>query len=91
MHKTTVHLSDEEVAALRQLAAATGRSQAELIREASRHAAAQAPPRRFRSLGKGAGPGGTVGRWNPHALYAKLFSDPAADSDSSAGADAGPR
>src|SRR6266851_9265392 len=42
MHKTTVYLNDEEVQALRQLAAATGRSQADLIREAIRHAAAQA-------------------------------------------------
>ena len=49
--KTTVYLNDEEVQALRQLAAATGRSQADLIREAIRHAAAQAPSRRFRSLG----------------------------------------
>ncbi len=91
MHKTTVYLSDEEVGALRQLAAATGRSQADLIREAIRRAAAQAPPRRFRSLGKGEGPGGTVGRWNPADLYAKLFSDFAAatGSDSDTDADTG--
>jgi hypothetical protein len=82
MHKTTVYLNDEEVAALRQLAAATGRSQAELIREAIRHAAAKAPPRRFRSLGKGEGTGASAPHWDPSALYDKLFSDSDSDSDS---------
>jgi len=90
MHKTTVYLNDEEVQALRQLAAATGRSQADLIREAIRHAAAQAPARRFRSLGKGRGPGGTVRRWQPAGLYAKLFSDSATDSDYDSHPDANP-
>jgi hypothetical protein len=91
MHKTTVYLNDEEIAALRQLASATGRSQAELIREAIRAAAAAAPPRRFRSLGQGEGPGGTVRRWNSDALYAKLFPDAASDSDPIAGADSAHR
>ena len=91
MRKTTVYLNDDEVEALRQLAAATGQSQAEVIRAAIRHAATQAPPRRFRSLGKGEGPGGTVGRWNPADLYAKLFSDSAAatGADSDTDADTG--
>ncbi len=87
MRKTTVYLHDEEVEALRQLAAATGLSQAELIRAAIRRAAAQAPPRRFRSLGKGAGPGGPVVRWNPADLYAKLFSN--SDPDANPGANVG--
>jgi Ribbon-helix-helix protein, copG family len=82
MHKTAVYLNDEEVEALRQLAAATGRSRAELIREAIRHVAAQAPPRRFRSLGKGESKGGPAGRWQPAAIYARLFST--SDSDSNA-------
>ena len=91
MHKTTVYLNDEEVESLRQLAPATGRSQAELIREAIRHVAAQAPRRRFRSLGKGAGTGAPVRSWNPEALYAKLFSDSesltASPSDTNSSAD----
>jgi hypothetical protein len=88
MQKTTVYLNDAEVEALRQLAAATGRSQAELIRQAIRQAAAQAPTRRFRSLGKGKGEGGgeSVPRWNPTALYARLLSDSASDPDSNAAA-----
>jgi hypothetical protein len=88
MHKTTVYLNDEEVESLRQLAAATGRSQAELIREAIRHVAAQAPPRQFRSLGKGSGTGTAVRSWNPAAVYAKLFPD--SDSASSSDSDVGP-
>jgi Ribbon-helix-helix protein, copG family len=86
MQKTTVYLNDAEVEALRQLAAATGRSQAELIRQAIRQAAAQAPTRRFRSLGKGEGGGESVPRWNPTALYARLLSDSASDPDSNAAA-----
>ena len=52
MRKTTVYLNDDEAEALRQLAAATGTSQAELIREAVRRAVAQPPERQFRSLGR---------------------------------------
>ena len=54
MRKTTVYLNDDEAEALRQLAAATGTSQAQLIREAVRRAVAQPPQRQFRSLGRGA-------------------------------------
>ena len=87
MHKTTVYLNDEEVQALRQLAAMTGRSQADLIREAIRNASAEAPPRRFRSLGKGASSGRTARRWNPTDLYTRRLppgtdSNPGADADS---------
>jgi hypothetical protein len=70
MHKTTVYLHDEEVEALRQLAIATGRSQAELIREAIREATRKSQAvRRFRSMGKGQGPGGPTPRWNQADLY----------------------
>ena len=80
MRKTTVYLNDEEVEGLRQLAATTGRTQAELIREAIRQATARAQtPRRFRSLGKGQGPGGPTPRWNPAKLYEKRV--PSAQSD----------
>src|SRR5438128_6599359 len=54
MRKTTVYLNDDEAEALRQLAAATGTSQAELIRQAVRRAVAQPPDRQFHSLGRGA-------------------------------------
>ena len=57
MRKTTVYLNDDEAEALRQLAAASGTSQAELIREAVRRAVAQPPARQFRSLGRGASTG----------------------------------
>jgi hypothetical protein len=81
MHKTTVYLNDEEADALRQLAAATGQSQAELIREGIRHLTAQAPPRKFRSLGKGSGTGTPNRSWNSAAVYAKLFRESDARAD----------
>jgi hypothetical protein len=87
MHKTTVYLNDEEAEALRQLAAATGRSQAELIREAVRHVAGQVPPRRFRSLGKGEGGGETRPGWTASGLYARRFSNADATNASDSQAD----
>ena len=65
MRKTTVYLNDDEAEALRQLAAATGTSQAELIREAIRRKVAQPPERQFRSLGRGASTGSRRSRWRP--------------------------
>ena len=62
MVKTTVYLEDEDAAALRRLAARTGRSQAEIIREAVAAATAGARKRRFRSHGAGRGTGEAVGR-----------------------------
>lgn len=56
MPKTSVYLSDEEAAALRRTAAATGFSQAELIRAGVRHVTREAGRRRFASRGSGAGP-----------------------------------
>lgn len=56
MFKTSVYLTAEEAAALRRAAAATGRSQADLIREGVRRVVADAPPRTFRSRGLGEGP-----------------------------------
>jgi len=54
--KTTVYLSEEEAAGLRRLAAATGRSQSELIREGVRHVVARPPKRTFHSMAVGEGP-----------------------------------
>jgi hypothetical protein len=73
MRKTTVYFSDEDAEALRQLAAATGTSQAELIRAAVRRATAEAPERQFRSLGRGATSDRQPRRWSSDALYDKAF------------------
>jgi hypothetical protein len=70
MHKTTVYLDDEELEALRQFSALTGRSQADLIREAIRAATRKVhASRQFHSLGKGQGPGGPTPRWDAADLY----------------------
>jgi len=73
MHKTTVYLNDDEAEALRQLAEATGVSQAEIIRGAIREAVTRVPPRRFHSLGRGQGPGGRTPSWEAAELYDKAF------------------
>jgi len=62
MVKTTVYLAERDVAALRRLSAETGRSQAEIIREAVAAATASAGERTFRSHGAGRGGGEAVGR-----------------------------
>jgi hypothetical protein len=56
MVKTTVYLDENEAAALRRIAAATGRSQAAIIREAVSEATRVAEPRRLLSAGSGRGP-----------------------------------
>lgn len=56
MVKTSVYLSEDEVAALRSLSAATGHSQAELIREGVRRLTADRPAPRFSSRALGSGP-----------------------------------
>jgi hypothetical protein len=73
MRKTTVYLNEDEAEALRQLAAATGVSQAELIRDAIRQTVAKRPRRQFRSLGQGKGPGTQTPRWSPAQVYDKAF------------------
>jgi predicted transcriptional regulator len=73
VRKTTVYLNDEQAAALRQLAAASGKSQAELIREAIQKAVSDLPARRFRSLGLGQGTGKATPRWKATQVYDKAF------------------
>lgn len=73
MRKTTVYLTETEAEGLRRMAAATGRSQAELIREGVRLVTEHGPPRTFRSMGKGEGPGESRPRWRPDELYEKTF------------------
>lgn len=53
MRKTTVYLSDDEIEGLRALAARTGRSMADLIREGVRSLIKRPPKRRFNSMGAG--------------------------------------
>jgi hypothetical protein len=53
MVKTTVYLEPEQAAALRRAAAQSGRSQAQVIRDAIRRETAEAPPRVFKSHGSG--------------------------------------
>jgi hypothetical protein len=62
MVKTTVYLDDNDAAALRRMAAESGRSQAEIIREAVGRATSAAGPRRLRSAGIGHGSGAPVAR-----------------------------
>lgn len=72
MIKTTVYLGEEEAAALRRLAARSGRSQAEIIREAVVAATAAARRRGFRSHGAGRGGGEPVGRHADEILREEL-------------------
>jgi ribbon-helix-helix CopG family protein len=62
MIKTTVYLDEGDAAALRRMSVQTGRSQAEIIREAIAAAVAPARRRKFKSFGKGHGGGEAVGR-----------------------------
>lgn len=57
MRKTSVYLTDDESAGLRRMAASTGRSQSELLREGLRRLfeEAESRPRRFLSMGMGGG------------------------------------
>lgn len=73
MRKTSVYLDEEEVAGLRRVAARTGRSQAELIREGVRQvvAAEESAPRVFHSLGVGEGP--PYKPWSADELYEKVM------------------
>lgn len=74
MRKTTVYLTDGETEGLRRMAAATGRSQAELIREGVQLVIEQGPPRTFHSMGKGEGAGEPCPRWRADELYETAFS-----------------
>jgi hypothetical protein len=73
MRKTTVYLTEDEAEGLRRMSAATGKSQAELIRKGVRIVIEQDPPRTFRSMGMGAGTGEPRPTWGPNDLYEKAF------------------
>ena len=73
MRKTTVYLHEEEVEGLRLLSGATGVSQAELIREGVRWLLREGVSRKFHSMGKGEGTGGSRPRWNPDTVQEKTL------------------
>jgi ribbon-helix-helix CopG family protein len=74
MRKTTLYLEESEAAALRRLAAETGRSQAELIRQAIEQLIAPGPSRTFHSMGRGSSSGdASAPRWRSEDLYRKVM------------------
>lgn len=73
MRKTTVYLNEDEIEGLRWAAAATGKSQAELIREGVRRLLQEGPKRKFHSMGRGAGTGESRPRWSSEALREKTL------------------
>jgi Arc/MetJ-type ribon-helix-helix transcriptional regulator len=77
MRKTSVYLSDEEAEGLRALARATGRSQADLIREGVRRLLRKNPKRTFHSMAQGASDGPAPRRWSADELAARRLGRPA--------------
>lgn len=75
MRKTSVYLDEDEANGLRRVAARTGRSQAELIREGVRRIieAEEDQPRDFHSMGVGDGGGQPYGKWSTDDLYDKVM------------------
>ena len=73
MRKTTVYLGEDEAEGLRRLAAATGESQAELIRKGVRRLLGEDQGRKFYSMGKGVGAGEVRPRWSSDALREKTL------------------
>jgi predicted transcriptional regulator len=72
MIRTTVYLDERDAAALRRMAAQTGRSQASIIREAVAEAIRPARQRTFRSHGVGRGTGEPAGRHAEDVLREEL-------------------
>ncbi len=69
VHKTSVYLSDEEIARLVNLAEREGTSRAEVIRRAIRiYDPGRHPDRNFSLIGSADGPGGSVGDLTENAL-----------------------
>ena len=78
MKKTSVYLTQEEAEALRRLAAATGKSQAALIRDGIHRVlgSEEGASRDFHSLGKGQGDGTPYVPWHPDDLYRAVMGEP---------------
>ena len=75
MRKTTVYIDDSQAQRLGRLASASGRSQAELIREGLDRVLEEAPPRTFHSMGRGRGGGEPHRRWDADRLHRKVRGD----------------
>ncbi len=75
MRKTSVYLTDDEAEELRKVAVATGRSQADLIREGIQHVllATGTRNRQFHSLGKEHGGGSAYQSWDVDDLYRSVM------------------
>ncbi len=73
MRKTTVYLREDEAEGLRLLSVATGKSQAELIREGVRRLLQEGLSRTYHSMGKGEGTGELRPRWDPDDVRKKTF------------------
>lgn len=76
VHKTTVYINDSQAERLGRLATASGRSQAELIREGVDRVLSEAPSRTFHSMGKGRSEGKEGRRWDADELYRKARGEP---------------
>jgi len=76
VHKTTVYIEDSQAERLGRLASASGRSQAELIREGLERVLSEAPARTFRSMGKGRSGDKGERRWDAEELYRKTRGEP---------------
>jgi predicted transcriptional regulator len=72
MIRTTVYLDERDAAALRRMAAQTGRSQASIIREAVAEATRPARQRTFKSHGAARGTGEAIGRGAEEILREEL-------------------
>ena len=72
MVKTTVYLDERDAAALRRMAAESGRSQADIIREAIGRTTRELGPRRLRSAAAGHGAGAPVARDADEIVRAEL-------------------
>jgi len=77
MKKTSVYLTQEEADGLSRLAATTGRSRADLIRDGIRRVLVNedAAARRFHSLGKGHGDGSPYAQWRSEELYTSVMGE----------------
>ena len=69
-----MYLTEDEAEGLRRLSGATGRSQADLIREGVRSllSGEDASRRTFHSMGKGHGGGRPYSRWRSDELYRQV-------------------
>lgn len=75
MPKTSVYLSPADAEHLRRVAARTGRSQADLIRDGVRRVTSEAQPgeRVFRSMGAGRGGGAPYRGWDAEDLHRSVM------------------